>query len=90
MNETTPPFPAGDMTIKGDWENFERIMIPKAAEKMQRFLMRRAFYAGFYDSMHAQKDLITSNLSADKKTAAVETYLEECRAFNEAMQRGEV
>lgn len=69
------------LTVKQRWEQFERNVVPAGASAAQRQEIRRAFYAGFYESLGAITDVSQQVSDEDQAVCQIEAYYRECREY---------
>lgn len=68
-------------TVQQRWERFERDMVPAGASPAQRQVLRRAFYAGFYESLGAITDVSQQVPDEEQAVGQIEAYYRECREY---------
>ena len=78
-----------DMNASRWWKDFWRAVGPKDAPPLQYQEMRRAFYAGIWQTLCAARSLGDDGVSEQAGVAALEPLDTECRAFQEAMKKGQ-
>lgn len=76
-------------TVAGAWEEFSSRVLHPNSPPIQRIEMRRAFYAGYYSNIIACVEIADQVQDDDAAVAEYQKLDDECRAFAEAVGRGE-
>lgn len=76
-------------TVASAWEEFSSRVLHPASPEIQRIEMRRAFYAGYYSNIIACVEIADQVQDDDAAVAEYQKLDDECRAFAEAVGRGE-
>lgn len=69
------------VTIKDDWESYQRDVLPINAPQVQVQECRRAFYAGALAA--------SCNIRDSGDLSSAEKYAQECMAFKEEVTKGD-
>jgi hypothetical protein len=77
-------------TVKEQWDDFAAaIFCGVPVHPTQRQEMRRAFYAGYFSSLSANRSVVGSPaVSEDEGVVILEAWYKECLAFNEDVKNG--
>lgn len=75
-------------TVKAEWEEYARLVLPADAPPVQITETRRAFYAGAWSMLMQSSELGDDSVSEEQGVIALEWWRREIEAFHRAVQDG--
>lgn len=75
-------------TVRSEWDDFAKAVLPPDCFPVQRQEMRRAFYAGARSMLSLMSQMADESPDEESGVKMVETLNQELRRFNEDVKGG--